>query len=44
MAEGEYDYELHFTNDRQMEEYMKIKFGDSKKGKSKNKGRRRKKK
>lgn len=24
----EYDYELHFTNDRQMEEYMKIKFGD----------------
>ena len=24
----EYDYEMHFTNDRQMEEYMKIKFGD----------------
>ena len=25
---NEYDYELHFTNDHQMEEYMKIKFGD----------------
>ena len=24
----EYDYEMHFTNDHQMEEYMKIKFGD----------------
>lgn len=24
--EGEYDYELHFTNDKQMEEYIKIKF------------------
>ncbi|HPY76927.1 MAG TPA: YkgJ family cysteine cluster protein [Anaerohalosphaeraceae bacterium] len=23
----EYDYELHFHNDRQMEEYMRIKFG-----------------
>ncbi len=26
-VEGEYDYELHFTNDKQMEEYMKIKLG-----------------
>ena len=26
LVEGEYDYELHFTNDRQMEEYIKIKF------------------
>lgn len=26
-TEGDYDYELHFTNDRQMEEYMKMKFG-----------------
>lgn len=26
-VEGEYDYELHFTDARQMEEYMKIKFG-----------------
>ena len=25
---NEYDYELHFTDDHQMEEYMKIKFGD----------------
>ncbi|MBE0535357.1 MAG: YkgJ family cysteine cluster protein [Phycisphaerae bacterium] len=24
----EYDYELHFTSAEQMEEYMKIKFGD----------------
>ena len=24
----DYDYKLHFTKDRQMEEYMKIKFGD----------------
>lgn len=23
----EYDYEMHFTDDHQMEEYMKIKFG-----------------
>lgn len=26
MIEGEYDYELHFTDDNQMEEYIKIKF------------------
>ena len=26
----EYDYELHFTNDKQMEEYMKIKFDNNK--------------
>ena len=25
-TEGEYDYELHFTDDKQMEEYIKIKF------------------
>lgn len=25
---NEYDYELHFTSAEQMEEYMKIKFGD----------------
>jgi len=25
---AEYDYELHFTSAKQMEEYMKIKFGD----------------
>ena len=28
MAEGEYDYELHFTSDKHMEEYMKKKFGN----------------
>jgi Fe-S-cluster containining protein len=27
--EGEYDYDLHFINDRQMEEYIKIKFGNN---------------
>jgi len=26
----EYDYELHFTDDKQMEEYIKIKFGNKK--------------
>jgi Fe-S-cluster containining protein len=35
-VEGEYDYELHFTSDRQMEEYMKIKFGNNITGKRKN--------
>ena len=29
LVEGEYDYELHFTNDKQMEEYIKIKFGNN---------------
>jgi Fe-S-cluster containining protein len=28
-VDGEYDYELHFTNDREMEEYMKIKFDNN---------------
>ena len=28
-VEGEYDYELHFTNDREMEEYIKIKFDNN---------------
>ena len=28
-VEGEYDYELHFTNDREMEEYMRIKFDNN---------------
>ena len=44
LTEGEYDYELHFTNDKQMQEYMKIKFGNNATEKQKNKGRRRKKK
>jgi Fe-S-cluster containining protein len=29
VVEGEYDYELHFTSDKQMQEYMKITFGDN---------------
>jgi Fe-S-cluster containining protein len=33
LVEGEYDYELHFTTDKQMEEYIKIKFGDNAKQK-----------
>ena len=28
-TEGEYDYELHFTDDRQMAEYIKIKFDNN---------------
>jgi len=28
-VEGEYDYELHFTDDHQMQEYMKIKFDNN---------------
>ena len=28
-VEGKYHYELHFTDDRQMEEYIKIKFGNN---------------
>ncbi len=35
LAEGEYDYELHFTNDKQMEEYIKIKFHNNVKEKKK---------
>jgi len=41
-VEGEYDYELHFTDDRQMEEYIKIKFGNNKTGKKKAKKKRKK--
>ncbi len=36
-TEGEYDYELHFTNDSQMDEYIKIKFDNNVKEKSKQK-------
>ena len=42
--EGEYDYELHFVNDRQMEEYIKIKFGNNKTEKQKNKRKKKRKK
>lgn len=37
LVEGEYDYELHFIDDKQMAEYMKIKFGNNKTEKQKNK-------
>jgi len=30
LAGEEYDYELHFTNDKQMEEYIRIKFDNNK--------------
>jgi Fe-S-cluster containining protein len=42
--EGEYDYELHFVNDKQMEEYMKIKFGNNITEKQKRKKKKKKKK
>lgn len=28
-VQGEYDYELHFTSDRQMDEYIRIKFDNN---------------
>lgn len=28
-VEGDYEYELHFTNDKQMEEYIKVKFDNN---------------
>jgi Fe-S-cluster containining protein len=30
LTSDEYDYELHFTNDKQMEEYMRVKFDNNK--------------
>ncbi len=32
---GEYDYELHFTSDKQMQEYMRVKFDNKVKQKPK---------
>lgn len=29
LTEGEYDYEMHFLNDKQMEEYIRIKFDNN---------------
>jgi Fe-S-cluster containining protein len=45
-VEGEYDFELHFVNDKQMEEYIKIKFDNNvtEKHKAKKKGKQKKKK
>lgn len=40
---GEYDYELHFTDDRQMQEYIKIKFDNNKIKKPERKNRKSKK-
>jgi Fe-S-cluster containining protein len=34
-VEGAYDYELHFTSDKQMEEYIKVKFENNVKRKHK---------
>ena len=42
-TEGEYDYEMHFTDDKQMEEYIKIKFGNNTTEKQKAKKRRKRK-
>lgn len=40
LTEGDYDYELHFTNDKQMAEYIKVKFDNNvKKKKAKRKSR-----
>ncbi|HUV41485.1 MAG TPA: YkgJ family cysteine cluster protein [Sedimentisphaerales bacterium] len=36
-TKGDYEYELHFTNDRQMAEYMRVKFENNKKKKVKSK-------
>ena len=44
LIDGEYDYELHFTTDKQMEEYIKIKFGNNVTEKKKTKKKRKKKK
>jgi len=41
-TEGEYDYEMHFTNDKQMQEYIRIKFENNKKEKQKQKLKRKK--
>lgn len=43
LIEGEYDYQLHFTSSKQMEEYIKIKFSNNVKEKKKKlKGKKRK--
>jgi Fe-S-cluster containining protein len=43
-VKGEYDYKLHFTSDKQVEEYIKEKFDGNIKGKSRTKKRKQKKK
>ena len=44
LIEGEYDYELHFTSDKQMAEYINIKFSNNEKEKPQSKKKKRKKK
>ncbi len=44
LVEGEYDYKLHFTDDKQMEEYVKVKFDNNSKQRRKAKKRKKKKK
>ena len=41
--EGEYDYELHFTSDKEMEEYIRIKFDNNVREKQKVRSAKRKK-
>jgi Fe-S-cluster containining protein len=43
LAEGEYAYKLHFTSDKQMEEYIKTKFDNNAAKKKKSKKRKKKK-
>jgi Fe-S-cluster containining protein len=43
-VEGKYDYELHFTSDKEMEEYINVKFHNNVKEKAKAKKKVRKKK
>ena len=44
LVEGEYDYDLHFTSDKQMEEYIRIKFGNNITEKKKRKRKKKRKK
>jgi len=44
LSEGEYDYKLHFTNDKQMVEYIRIKFDNNTSEKRKTKTRKKKRK
>lgn len=43
LSEGDYDYKLHFKNDRQMEKYIEEKFGKKAAKKPKDKKRKKKK-
>ncbi len=43
LVDGEYDYQLHFESNKQIEEYIKIKFGDGAREKRKIRRKRKKK-